>query len=456
MLSLAKVQDTDVYHALRRSLQRKVGFGLFFVVCTPAQGLEIIAGLQGDLRGQGIEVLGLTKEVPLLFDEIERVQREKSPDILIVKGIEKSFDPYVKSINDQAVLVTEPLSEYGGRGGFYQLDLASLPPLLSHLNLQRDRFKRSFAFPLVFLLSPFAYRYLIRRAPDFFDWRSGIFEFPRDREAIEADSSRLLAEGYEDYLSLTSEVRKLRILAIKDLIKEPYQNEESKADLWFQLGLIYAANTDYQTSVDAFDHALQIKPDYYETWNNRGVALGNLGRYEEAIASYDHALQIKPNDHKAWYNRGNALDELGRYEEAITSYDHALQIKPDDESWNNRGVALRNLGRYEEAIASYDHALQIEPDDYAAWNNRGVTLSKLGRNEEAIASYQKSLAINPNEAGIYYNIARCLARQNNLSPALENLNQAITLDPKYRELAKTDRDFDRIRENPQFQTLLQP
>lgn len=423
MLSLAKVQDTDVYNALRRSLQRKVGFGLFFVVCTPAQGLEIVAGLQGDLRGQGIEVLGLTKEVPLLFDEIERVQQEKSPDILIITGIEKSLDPYVKSINDQAVLVTEPLPEYGGRGGFYQLDLASLPPLLSHLNLQRDRFKRSFAFPLVFLLSPFAYRYLIRRAPDFFDWRSGIFEFPRDREAIEADSSRLLAEGYEDYVLLTPEERKVRLLAIKDLIREPYQSEESKADLWFQLGLIYAANTDYQTSVISFDHALQIKPDYHQAWYNRGLVLRKLGRNEEAIASFDHASQIKPDYHEAWYNQG---------------------------------ISLVNLGRYEEAIASYDHALQIEPDDYAAWNNRGVVLHILGRYEEAIASFQKSLAINPNNAGAYYNIARCHAQQNNLSFAIENLSQSIALDPELRELAKTDSDFDNIRDNPQFKTLLQP
>jgi Flp pilus assembly protein TadD len=34
------------------------------------------------------------------------------------------------------------------------------------------------------------------------------------------------------------------------------------------------------------DRALEIKPDYHEAWNNRGIALDNLGRLEEAIASY--------------------------------------------------------------------------------------------------------------------------------------------------------------------------
>jgi superkiller protein 3 len=64
------------------------------------------------------------------------------------------------------------------------------------------------------------------------------------------------------------------------------------------------------------------------------------------IAAYDRALQIKPNDYEAWNNRGNALFNLGRYEEAITCYDRAIEIKPDYHlASHNRGTALRKLGR---------------------------------------------------------------------------------------------------------------
>jgi hypothetical protein len=42
-----------------------------------------------------------------------------------------------------------------------------------------------------------------------------------------------------------------------------------------------------------------------------------------------------------------------------------------------------------------------------------------------------------------------------LSSALENLAKAIQLKPdENRELAKTDSDFDTIRDDPRFQTLL--
>jgi Flp pilus assembly protein TadD len=58
-----------------------------------------------------------------------------------------------------------------------------------------------------------------------------------------------------------------------------------------------------EEAIASYDKALEIKPDFHEAWNNRGIALGNLGRWEEAIASLDKALEIKPDLHEAWNNR---------------------------------------------------------------------------------------------------------------------------------------------------------
>ena len=112
---------------------------------------------------------------------------------------------------------------------------------------------------------------------------------------------------------------------------------------------------------------------------------------------------------------------MGRLEEAITSFDEALKIKPDvHQAWYNRGNALRNLGRLEEAIAFYDQALEIKPDLHQAW----------------------------------YNKARVYALQENIRLAIKNLQQAINLDSKYLEMAKTDTNFDKIRNDSRFINLL--
>jgi len=224
---------------------------------------------------------------------------------------------------------------------------------------------------------------------------------------------------------------------------------------WYNQGNALYELGKLEEAIASYDKALEFKPDYDGAWNNRGIALKELGRIEEAIASYDKALELKPDYDGAWNNRGIALKELGRIEEAIASYDKALEFNPDDAAWYNRGIALSELGRIEEALASWDKALEFNPDDEAAWYNRGVALAKLGRIEEALASYDKAIELKPNKDAAWYNKACCYALQNNCDLAIENLQQAIHLNPdKYREMAKTDSDFDNIRLDPRFQALI--
>ena len=260
---------------------------------------------------------------------------------------------------------------------------------------------------------------------------------------------------------------------------------------WFGQGYALVELGRYEEAIASYDRAVEIKPDYHDAWNNRGIALGDLGRYEEAIASYDRAVEIKPDYPDAWYNRGIALGNLGRYEEAIASYDRAVEIKPDDhQAWNGRGVSLRNLGRYEEALASYDRAVEIKPDYHDAWYGRGYALDELGRYEEAIASYDRAVEIKPDDHQAWINKGYAFLHNGQLEIAVSSLDksleissdrgeycyhracfaavlkedtqvfdwlsQAIKLDEKYRERAKTDTDFDPLRDHPQFQALLNP
>ncbi|OUL31197.1 hypothetical protein BV375_12550 [Nostoc sp. 106C] len=229
-----------------------------------------------------------------------------------------------------------------------------------------------------------------------------------------------------------------------------------KHEAWYNCGNALLHLERYEDAVKSYDQALTIKSNKDEAWNNRGNALFNLGKYEDAIASYDQALLIQPDKHKAWKNRGNALFNLGKYEDAIKSYDQALLIQPDKhEAWYNRGNALRNLGNYKDAIASYDQALAIKPDKHEAWNNRGLALTCLHRYHDAIASYDQALAIKPDKHEAWYNKACCYGLLGNADLAIENLQQVIKLHPdECRQMAKTDADFDKIRDDQRFVTLI--
>ncbi|MEH2294426.1 TPR end-of-group domain-containing protein [Nostoc sp.] len=100
--------------------------------------------------------------------------------------------------------------------------------------------------------------------------------------------------------------------------------------------------------------------------------------------------------------------------------------------------------------------LKFKPDYHQAWYNRGYALDKLGRFEEAIASYDQALNFKPDLHQAWYNKACYYALQGNIEQTLENLQKAINISPdEWREWAKTNSDFDGIREDERFQALIQ-
>jgi tetratricopeptide (TPR) repeat protein len=371
----------EEYQTFVRTLERTDSFRLLFVRSTPAEGEQLIAKVKDDLPQKTVEVLRLEQPIHNLYEIVEQLPNREQVNILFIQGLEHSFYEYEQvKFGD-----TNKRDFYSWKG---------VPRILNHLNQHRERFRDTFKICFVFLLRSFSIKYFIHRAPDFFDWRSSVFEFPTTPELLEQEFSRILLEGdYEKYLTLTPEEWIKKALDIQELLEENHQTPSARASLLFELGNLLAAAKEYEAAISSYDQALKIKPELHQAWNNRGNALDDLGRIEEAISSYDQALKIKPDKHEAWYNRGIALRNLGRIEEAISSYDQALKIKPDShEAWNNRGYALDDLGRIEEAISSYDQALKIKPDyqtEFLAWK----PLTQISLGLRAVAGWLRWLRL---------------------------------------------------------------
>lgn len=121
------------------------------------------------------------------------------------------------------------------------------------------------------------------------------------------------------------------------------------------------------------------------------------------------------------------------------------------------------LGQYEDAKekAEYNRALKVlniilekDQKDVNIWGNRAYILIKLGKYNLAIESCDKALELDPNFHNAYYNKACAFSLNNRVENAQNNLRIAINGEPKYKELSKSDSDFDNIRESKEFQKLL--
>ncbi|MEO1126546.1 MAG: tetratricopeptide repeat protein [Cyanobacteria bacterium J06639_16] len=417
-----QAEPEEEYQALVRALHWVNGFGLYFVRCSTAEGERLIERVRQDVSSKHIEVLKLTEPIENFYDRIKALPNRDQLDVLFIQGIEHSLYDYEKH-----KLWESSKDRYG-------YSWKGVPRLLGHLNLSRERFK-DFDICFVFLVPRFALRYLIHRAPDFFDWHSGVFEFVMDEEGLQSESSKIWAEAnYKKYCLLSPQDRRDKILSVQSLLEEDQLPIDQKLGLLLEQGNLFAADQNFEAAIAAYDAALAIKPDNHEALNNKGIALRKLGRYEEAIASYDAALAIKPDKHDALNSKGIALGKLGRYEEAIASYDAALAIKPDKhDALNNKGIALGKLGRYEEAIASYDAALAIKPDNHEALNNKGNALGELGRYEEAIAAYDAALAIKPDNHQALYNKGYALRQLGRYEEAIAAYDAALAIKPDYHQ-----------------------
>jgi Flp pilus assembly protein TadD len=118
-----------------------------------------------------------------------------------------------------------------------------------------------------------------------------------------------------------------------------------------------------------------------------------------------------------------------------------------------RGQALRAMERYDEAIEPLRRAADEEPDNISIWLALGWCYKRILRLDLAIEALEEALAAAPREAIVYYNLACYSSLAGQTETALSYLATAFELDPRYRDLAGKERDFDPIRAHPSFREL---
>ncbi|MCX6672287.1 MAG: tetratricopeptide repeat protein [Methanothrix sp.] len=97
---------------------------------------------------------------------------------------------------------------------------------------------------------------------------------------------------------------------------------------WFMKGLALYNQEKFNESLQAYSRALELDPNDFEAWNNKGIDEGLLGRYDEALRSFGNAVAINESYAEAWYNMGVIYDFKEDYYTAVQAYKKATQINP--------------------------------------------------------------------------------------------------------------------------------
>lgn len=164
--------------------------------------------------------------------------------------------------------------------------------------------------------------------------------------------------------------------------------------------------------------------------------------YLELLMACPSRLELAPAARDRVAQRAlDALQELDEPERR-TAYVRYLQ-----------GLAYRSMDRYHDAIPPLRDSAELDPDDTHALLALGWCYKRIGRLNLAIEVLQEALAVDENQAIIHYNLACYWSLAGNAAIALDHLATSLQIDPKYRELAEGEHDFDAIRQHPEFREL---
>ncbi|MGV2827149.1 TPR end-of-group domain-containing protein [Myxosarcina sp. GI1(2024)] len=103
----------------------------------------------------------------------------------------------------------------------------------------------------------------------------------------------------------------------------------------------------------------------------------------------------------------------------------------------------------------YDRALELAPQSFWAWYKRAEMCRHLGNYAEALTSYQSALSLDAEDDYAWYNQGCCAAQLGYVSLAIECLQRAIELNQSNRQLIKSDRDLEPLRNTEEWWVLIE-
>jgi len=88
------------------------------------------------------------------------------------------------------------------------------------------------------------------------------------------------------------------------------------------LGAAYCFKGEIDLSISAYSRAISLDPESGEAasaFYGRGLSLCFKDDFKRAVEDYDRAIKLRPDYAEAYNNRGVALKEMGHLHEAIES-----------------------------------------------------------------------------------------------------------------------------------------
>lgn len=241
--------------------------------------------------------------------------------------------------------------------------------------------------------------------------------------------------------------------------------QPGRADLQYDVGLLYASLGRVNEALEALGRAAELAPDeasyalaYGEVLYRAGRAsealphlekasslpeailllasvYEKLGDPERTIAELSRYVEAKPDDLDARLLLGSKLEQAKRLDEALALY----RSGTDGKSLARAAELLsRRLETHAEAESAARRALEADPKLLEPHVVLARVLSRTGREAEALAELELAAAEHPEASEVHYNLAQAYQRAGRASEAEASARRFKELEAD--EKAERERD----------------
>jgi tetratricopeptide (TPR) repeat protein len=229
------------------------------------------------------------------------------------------------------------------------------------------------------------------------------------------------------------------------------------ASTWANMASLYMGLKEYPQAIEALEKQISLeKNDEYHIWLTMLASylkMNNIGKADEYAQKI---MTIFPRDESTWYTMGRMYYDAKEYTKALDIFEKIRHKIPAIYwAWHSVGYTLEALQRREEGIAFYEKALALCPFYFEAWSSLGAAYLHIKDLEKGENALLKAQALKPDNEVCIFNMACLRSLQQNKTEMLAILQQLFAKNPKWKETAQKDTDFESFWEDIDFKALIE-
>ena len=237
------------------------------------------------------------------------------------------------------------------------------------------------------------------------------------------------AQSAEQIGAITSALRAGQFDRALELLQPALQQNPKSAQLWTLEGITFSNKSDKKKALDAFQHALNVSPEYLPALEGAAqIEYDNGGK--DAAALLERVLALRPHEATSHamlavlaYRRGDCSSAVSHFEQSgslLDSQPEALQAYGD---------CLVRLKENEKAIAVFSRVAERSNGSSAALYRLASVQMMAQHPKDALATLQPLLQQNTTDTNVLELAVAAYEADGNTPEAVRILRQAIVADP---------------------------